>query len=250
VTIAAAFHVGGGIVVSADTQETFSGFKRNQSKIETRPRTYPIGSPCAVFVGAGDGPLIDHLVDKLWNAMEHSTRSLGPMIEACEKELTRVYQRLVPTFHPGCMPDAGLLVGVWCPPTSLELIEISGPILTRQIITKFIGCGDTLSSYINERLYKPKGGLADILPVAIYIVDEAKKHVDGVGGETHVATITDDGVIKRFHQFEIVPKTKKISEIDLAARAIAAFAMNEELDEKVVRAEIEQQVQAILDARR
>jgi hypothetical protein len=191
VTIAVGFYRGDGLVLCADTQETISGFKRNVPKIVFRPHVIPVGTPCAVFAGAGDGPLIDHVIDKLWDKMAANTGSMVRMLDAMEGELGRIYKTLIPCYHPGYMPDAQLLVGVFCPPDQLQLVEVSGPVLTRNVISRAIGCGDTLSSYIEERLSNPKAGLSDVIQVAVYIVDQAKRHVDGCGGETHVATLTD-----------------------------------------------------------
>ena len=250
VTIAVGFNPSDGIVLCADTQETISsGFKRNQPKLEIRPHFHQHGTPCAVFAGAGDGPLVDHLIDKLWSKMAVSVSGIRKMIDAMENELLRAYKALVPCFHAGFMPEAHLLVGVWCPPDSLELVETSGPVLTRKIASKSIGCGETLSSYIEERLIAPKAELSDVIPVAIYIVDEAKKHVDGCGGETHVVTISASGKVERLHQFQVEPKTKKIEEIDRLARQIAAVAMNETVTDDAARYSIEQFVEDIIKIR-
>jgi 20S proteasome alpha/beta subunit len=249
VTIAVGFYRGDGLVLCADTQETISGFKRNVPKIVFKPDVVYERTPCAVFAGAGDGPLVDHLIDKLWRKMATSTDSLAHMIGAMEDELIHVYKRLTPCYHPGFMPDAQFLVGVFCPPNHLQLVEISGPVLTRNITAKAIGCGDTLSSYIEERLSSPKAGLSEVIQVAIYIVDQAKKHVDGCGGETHVVTLTDSGKLEIFPQFQVQPMTKRIEEIDRLARIIAASAMDENIPNDAVRLTLESVMEDLLKAR-
>ena len=248
VTICVGFNRGSGIVLAADTEETFSGFKRRQPKLEIRPRNGDYSKACAVFAGAGDGPLIDHLTDKLWEAMERGT-ALNAMIKKCEDELIRTYRRLTPAFHTEHMPEMQMLVGVWCQPDSLELIEITNSILTRNIISKSIGSGYTLSSYIEQRLLYEKADLSDVIPLAVYMVDEAKRHVDGCGGETHVVTLSANGQVKRFHDFDVAAKSKRIAEIDRLARQIGAVAMNETIRDDGVRSAIEQFGEAIIRAR-
>ena len=249
VTIAVGFYRVTGLVLCADTQETLSGFKRNVPKIEIRPHTFSKGTACAVFAGAGDGSLIDHVIDKLWGKMAANADTLEKMIQAAEQELIRLYKSLVPCYHAGFMPDAQLLVGIYCPPNWLEMVEIIGPVLTRTIKAKSIGCGESLSSYIEERLINPKGELSDVIPAAIYIVDEAKKHVDGCGGETHVVTMTDDGNVERLHQFHVEPKSKAIEEIDSFARMIAVNALNETIPDDSVRHSINSLVDEMISAR-
>lgn len=247
-TIAVGFYRGDGIVLAADTQETVLGFKKHQPKIEIRPHVVYPGKQFAVFAGAGDGPLIDSLIEKLWNAMRGKP-DIDQMVEAAEDELIKTFQRLVPSYHAEYMPEVQMLVGLWSPPGDLELIAIDGPILTRHIISKSIGCGKVLSTYIENRLLPNKSGLDFAIPIAVYIVDQAKAHVDGVGGETHVVTMMHDGKLKTIPQFEVQPKTKQIEEIDNLARYIAAIAMNEELSTEVVRAEISECVNGIIETR-
>jgi 20S proteasome alpha/beta subunit len=250
VTIAVGFYRGSnGLVLCADTQETVSGFKRNVPKIVFRPYMVHEGTPCAVFAGAGDGPLVDHIIDKLWQKMAANTGSIVEMLDAMEKELTRIYKTLLPCYHPGYMPDAQLLVGIFCPPDELQMVEVSGPVLTRNVIAKSIGCGETLSSYIEERLANPKAGLSDVIQVALYIVNEAKKHVDGCGGETHIATLTGNGKLETYPQFQVQPMTKRIEEIDRLARAIAASAMDETIPNDSVRWTLESIMEDLLKAR-
>ena len=78
-TIAVGFYRGDGLVLCADTQETISGFKRNVPKIVFRPHVVPQGTPCAVFAGAVDGPLVDHIIDKLWDKMAANAGTIWKM---------------------------------------------------------------------------------------------------------------------------------------------------------------------------
>src|SRR5437016_1696822 len=134
VTIAAGFCSGDGIVLCADTQENVADYiKRKQPKLEIRPIYIPASNaaPCAVFAGAGDGSLVDYLIDKLWAAME-SKKNLEQMIEAAENAIIRQYQRLVP-IYPAGMPEVQLLLGIWAPPREIELLKITGPIVNRHV---------------------------------------------------------------------------------------------------------------------
>jgi hypothetical protein len=226
VTIAVGFHTSGGIVLCADSQETVAEYiKRHHVKIDLRPlnRITNEGS-CALFSGAGNSDLIDHLIDKLWNAMK-SKSDIDQMVAAIEDELLRIYERFVPLFPTGEL-DATFLVALWAPPDQLELIKISGPVVNRRIAGGSIGFGNILSTYIANRLLYPKVQLEEALAVAIYTVNEVKQHVRECGGETHAVIISYDGAVRWYSRQEIEAETRLVAGVDEIARRIAAVAMN------------------------
>ncbi|HZW92317.1 MAG TPA: hypothetical protein VFF64_05035 [Candidatus Eremiobacteraceae bacterium] len=206
--------------------------------------------PCAIFAGAGDGHLIDHLIGKLWNAMEHRTVSVQTMIDAAEDELIRAYGNLTKTHHPGLIPEQQIIIGAWCKQDQFELVEITNSVLTRDVRSISIGCGEYLAKYIEDRFWQPKIDLGDLVPVVTYIVDQARKHVDGCGGRTHVAVIKPDGEMRQLPKDETKRRTERIAEIDHIARSMAKMAMDERINEEVVRHEIMQDVERIIEIRK
>ena len=251
-TIALAFCRPSGIVLGADTREVISGLKRNVPKLAMRPKSYQVGTgtPCAVFAGAGDGTLIDHLIDKVWAAMECRTANIADMMEAAEDGLLGAYQRLVPAHHPGYIPEQQMLIAAWCGSNQFELVHVEGTVLRRGIQSKAIGCGDYLAKYIEDRFWEPKIDVGDLVPVVTYIVDQARKHVDGCGGSTHVAMISPSGEMKQLERHETKRRSKRIAEVDHLARGIAKMAMDERIDDEVARQEIMQDVERIIEIRK
>jgi hypothetical protein len=251
VTIALAFHRPEGIVFGADTRETYTGYlKRQVPKLVMRPENHQQGMPCAVFAGAGDGSLIDHLIGKLWEGMKHKTDSIEAMIDAAEDALLNAYGRLAKANHPGELPDQQILIGAWCKPNETALVEVTNTVLTRNIKSKAIGCGEYLANYIEDRFWAPKIDLGDLVPVVTYIIDQARKHVDGCGGRTHVAVIKANGEMRQLPKHETKRRTERITDIDHIARSIAKMAMDERIDDDVARQEMMQDVERIMEIRK
>ncbi len=228
-TICVGFRCVDGIMLCADTQETFSGYlKLKQPKIEIKGAIFPMNqSPCAVFAGAGnDGDLIDVLADKLWCAMEpKGVEGLDAMIEAAENELTFQYQRLIP-LYPSGVPETEFLVGVWAALNEFNLIKIRGPLLKRNVILDAIGCGDILATYLTMRLLYPKSWIGQATPVGIYIIDQVKEHVEGCGGNTQLVTIDYKGEVEVSPHKEVKDETERLRSADLIARQIIGLIMN------------------------
>jgi hypothetical protein len=88
------------------------------------------------------------------------------------------------------------------------------------------------------------------VPVVTYTVDQAREHVDGCGGRTHVAVIKANGEMRQLPKLEPQRRTARIADIDQVARRIAKMAMDERIDDEVARREIMQDVEGIIEIRK
>jgi hypothetical protein len=231
VTIVAGFRCVDGIVICSDTQENMSGYiKRDVPKIEVREAEATDG-PRAIFAGSGDGGFVDYLVDKLWDAMKSST-SVSEMTEAAEKEILTRYTELTPAYPSG-LPDAELLVSLWASPHEMDLIKINGPVVNRGCNLEAIGYGWVIATYIAERLLWIKTYLADAVPIAIYMIEQAKRHVSECGGETLVTTLSSiDGKILTFDKECMKDYEQRIEIADERAREIVGLALNDRISDE------------------
>jgi hypothetical protein len=235
-TIAAAFQCWDGIVLCADTQETYGGIKRKVSKLEVRGTDAysPLGStpfmrptsPCAVFAGStDDGDFLDALIEKLWRAMEKKgADGLEAMIEAAEDELILQWQRFIPVLPKG-VPETNILMGVWAAPYKFELVKMIGPVLKRNIALDSIGCGDVLATYLINRLLYPKSGVTQAIPIGIYMVDQAREHIEGCGGDIHLVVVGELGGVQKYSSQDMRAETARLQELDLIAREIVGLSM-------------------------
>jgi hypothetical protein len=128
----------------------------------------------------------------------------------------------------------------WAGDHEYELVRISGPILNRETVFHAIGCGKYLTGYIASRLLRPKISFDEAVPIAIYMVDEAKNHVDGCGGDTHVVTLSAEGKIEQYSQNSIIAGTEQLREADWIARRIVDLAIHPDLSEDHLRTLVDQ----------
>jgi hypothetical protein len=228
-----------GIVLCADSQESVGQYiKRNQPKLEVRPRFGHMPDtriPCAVFAGSGDGDFIDFLVDRMWDAMDAvvaADKTSANMIAAADHALDEQYQRLAHLFPDG-MPSAQFLVAVWGSHHDCEMVKITGPLLKRRVIQETIGFGNLLGTYISNRMLGNKVLIEQAMPVATYLIDQVREHVAECGGETHVVTLTFDGKLTRFNQFEMKDRSERLARIDEIARRMVAIAALEDTPDEL-----------------
>ncbi len=94
-TIAAGFSCPEGVVLCADTQESYGSFlKRSQPKIVIKPDAQSDEDECrAVFAGAGDSTFTDMLIGKVWQKMAAAGADEAAVVEALEDEILAKHQR-------------------------------------------------------------------------------------------------------------------------------------------------------------
>lgn len=235
-TIVAGFQCLDGIVLCSDTMEVYAGMKRHVSKLDVRGTTAYPGksnipfsaptSPCAVFAGATeDADFLDVLIDKVWASMEtRGQDGLNAMIEAAEDELIAQWQRRLPAFPTG-MPGVTILAGIWAAADQFELVKIVGPTLKREIHLDAAGYGDILATYLASRFLHMKTFVDQAVPIGIYMVDQAKEHMDGCGGDTHLVVISANGGVTRYSSEEVKAETDRLRTLDLLARRIVGMCM-------------------------
>ncbi|HET8888079.1 MAG TPA: hypothetical protein VFQ41_04180 [Candidatus Angelobacter sp.] len=230
-TIAAGYHCYEGIVLCADTEETVQEYiKHDVPKIFRFPDAwdYKPELNCALFAGAGDGPLIESLALKMWKGTKSlKDASLDDMVTAFEDVLFKEYQRLVPAYQKDSMPQAHFMVAIRSAAhKDLELIRITGPVIERQLPYGAIGYGLTLHTYLASRFLYPKTGLNFTANVMTYMIDQVKTHVTNCGGNTDLYMLDYEGKVKVESQQDTQRRTDMLREIDTVARYIAGLAMN------------------------
>lgn len=247
-TIAAAFLCIDGIVLSSDTQESYGGMKRQVSKLEVRGVTpgQLAKSPCAAFCGAtNDGRFYDMLIEKLWLTMEAaSPRGLSAMIDALEDELIKQYQRFLPIYPEG-VPESAILIGIWAAPGEFQLVRVDGAIVNRAVYLDAVGCGDILATYLASRLLWPKTWKEQAIPIGIYMVDQAKEHVEYCGGDVQLVIIEPDGSVERYTSEKVKDETERLRNLDLFARRIVGMCMSPFVSENQFRLLLDQQLEEL-----
>ncbi len=225
VTIAAGFHCADGILLCGDTQETTDDLtKRSHPKLDIRPDYIAAHDtmPRAVFAGAGDSDYMDYLVKELWRVMQKCA-TVRAMIGAAKKELVRICTDVAACYHPGCGPQAKLLIGLWSTPDQIELVKTGGSLLVRHVRVEALGRGNIAANYFMNRVVNAKTAFDHAVPIGLYMIDEAKENIPGCGGNTRLVTLANDGAVTVYRQDIIKSMTKDLRQIDLIARELVAL---------------------------
>jgi hypothetical protein len=195
VTIVAGFKCADGAVLCADTQETVGNAKTKVPKLQmcSTSQTDHAEDLLLAIAGAGNGPFIDKLITCAWNKAQTAT-SFDDACLLVEESIEETHKKFGEIFQVGYLPDAELAYAVKMDGQT-KLFSAIGPIVNEQKHFVIHGCGYDLGAYICNQMCPgwTAPSLSQLAILAEYIVYEAKIHVDGVGGDTHLATLRNTG---------------------------------------------------------
>ena len=241
-TVVGGFRCSKGIVLLADTQETVGDvYKRNVPKLrfEESPRAYKSlgGSDLAVaFCGATNkGPFVDKLVDRAWVAGRNES-DIDDVCEAIEKSIEETYRHYGTIYQPGYMPDAELIYGVKMNGSS-RLFTAHGPEVNRQEKYCIGGVGTYLGGFLAERMYTEGLTVQQCVILAAYILFQTKEHVNGCGGESHIAVLREDGPSGKVDSQRVESITKNLERADAELGTLLLASSNLDLGDKGFRNE-------------
>src|SRR6185437_14461788 len=200
VTMIAGFRCQDGIVVCADTQETLGSAKRNVPKLEltngptwSAERNELINHDLALALcGAGHGPFVDKVASRAWDALR-GVADIQEASEAVELMIKQTYQEFGQIYQPGSFPEAELIYGITIGGQS-RLFQACGPLVLERSYASS-GIGHYLADFLAERMGAngEHGCLTtrECVAIAAYILFQAKEHVEGCGGNSHIAVLRE-----------------------------------------------------------
>jgi hypothetical protein len=221
VTIVAGFKCYEGMVLCADTQETVNNLsKRNIPKLIFHPvdewgKTKALNSDelAVAFCGAADnGPFVDKLVENAWEDAQIGT-NLDEVCTIIQTSIERTYKKYGQIFQIGFCPSADLIYGVKLLGAS-KLFSATGPIVVEQQKHYSGGAGYYMADFLAARMYDKHISLRQCVILAAYTLFQAKEHVDGCGGESHIAVIRNNGVSGRVNSVNIESLNRMLSKSD------------------------------------
>jgi hypothetical protein len=142
------------------------------------------------FCGAGHGPFIDKLVDEAWKVAETS-KSLNEACQVIEKSIKRQYNAFGHIYQPGMCPEVQLIYGVKMQGKS-RLFNATGPVVNEKHGYDAGGVGHYMAEFLAERMYNEYLNVHQCAILAAYILFQTKEHVDGCGGESHIAVLRNE----------------------------------------------------------
>jgi hypothetical protein len=213
VTITVGFLCGDGIVIGADSQESYEGsaLKRSVPKLVVFP---PLNSDVddpvdehgealdrrVIFTGSGDSALVDKIINEAWLEAASANPTIVEIADAIEKRIVEIYREYTSAYHAGYMPQATVTFGIWCG-SETRLFYAQGPVVNRigeiaganSLGYKAFGVGNVITDYIRERMHAKPHDVADAIVLTTYMLEQAVAHGEGCGGEIRIAAIENNG---------------------------------------------------------
>lgn len=227
VTVVAGFKITGGVVLCADTQETVGGIsKRNVPKLRFEPSNlrYKFDKMAAgidpddlavAFCGATDnGPYLDMLVDEAWEAAKDAT-SFTDACSLIKRSIKDTYQEYGTIYQLGQLPSTEIIYGVKMEQTS-KLFYAFGPAVSETDQYHSGGVGSYMADFIASRMYDRYLSVAQCIILAAYVLFQAKEHVEGCGGDSHIAVLRNQGTSGPVHWENVRSVTKLVEMSDKA----------------------------------
>jgi hypothetical protein len=201
VTAIAAFRCNDGLVMAADTEETFPDNKVYTFKLFPFERE---GKRMCI-AGSGIGYLIDYAKDEIASALDAGITNVADFETAVRRIMRDLYEKdfVLYPLDRDYEWQIQLLIGVqfiadstpssWSEATLLEcqsnLVTVPKNPAQR---ARILGVGELLQE--TARQFSNWGLNVELAErVSLYLMYEAKRRLAGVGGKTHIFTMRDDG---------------------------------------------------------
>jgi hypothetical protein len=204
-TIAAGFVCHDGIVLCADSQESYGDYKWPVKKLAI-PRTHiqPI-----MIAGAGFGPAIDTAAQKILQKIAMSGASHEQVIRFIEEILREIHQEDLP-YYPKAPDDvlAFELLIAFSTEDGGGLYKSSGSLLKRVDYFEIIGSG-SITNFFAHTLYRknpfdrPNTSLSEGSVLAAYLIHLAKSQLSSIGGRSEIVTLSNAGDIRYASDWDV-----------------------------------------------
>jgi hypothetical protein len=232
VTIAAGFLFSGGVVLCADTQETVTGIsKRSTPKLIFKPSERD-GKDSAedlmiVMAGAGEGPFTDKIVDRVWGDIEHST-SFDEACASAEASIKETYRHYGEIYQAGYLPTSDIVCGVKMQGRS-KLLTARGPIVNEVSGYSSVGTGYYMADFLAGKMHNEYLTGPQVVLLAAYILFQCTEHVDGCGGDAHIAVLNNGGRSMRINPMTTEFTMHQLKDLDKILSRLLLLAPDYEM---------------------
>jgi hypothetical protein len=216
VTIAAGFYFNGGIILCADTQETIEHSKTWTPKLILEPaamrgKDSPDDLMLAI-AGAGSGPFIDKLTERAWESI-FDAKSFEEACSSVEESIKGTHEEYGRIFQPGYLPNAELVYGIKMQGQS-KLFTASGPVVNEKRGYGSVGAGNYMADFLAARLHQRYLPAPQAVILAAYVLFQCKEHVDGCGGDSHIAVLSETGNSRMLAEWMAYLSGDQLEEVD------------------------------------
>jgi hypothetical protein len=201
-TYIAAFKCDKGIVMCADTLETVGAYKQYVEKIEIIDGSayiqHELGAeqkyPIAV-AGAGIADVVDAFAQELLeNVANHKPPNHVELARLIKQSIATVYEKDLPVIvTKGQRRTPEFLIAAYPEYGGPYIGFLRGRRLKPVLKKAIIGYGNAQNYALLTRLYRDDIPMAQAVILATYLVSQSKLTDEGVGGESRVALIVEEG---------------------------------------------------------
>jgi len=139
--------------------------------------------------GAGEGPFIDKIASQAWDAVRYVS-DIWEASERVESMVKETYRDFGQVYQAGACPQVELIYGITKGGDS-RLFQATGPVVNETTYSSN-GVGYYLADFLATRM---RGDawltIRQTVILAAYILLQAKEHVDGCGGDSHIAVLRE-----------------------------------------------------------
>lgn len=211
-TIAAAFFFSKGIVLCADSQYTAPGWTKTEgSKIFHRTFTFSSGQSSVAFAFSGSVDYAKMAIHEMWEDLgkvEEISFSVDTVRKVVRERLLTFYaQHFYPHPHYGTSngPSIEFLIALRShTDDKLSLFRTSDTALIELSTFGAVGSGTLLSNYLVPIMYRHRNmSLKDVVAIAVDVLYQTKKYVDGCGGNSEFLVLNNDGTFGSINYIDV-----------------------------------------------
>jgi hypothetical protein len=190
VTIGVGFLCHDGVVLGADTEESYETSKTTVNKVEIIPKAF-----ChSRIVASGLSPIIEHIVPQVRSVLEMDWQNNINIQAQLQDLMPKIYNSEAMQAFPVEKPEdryVDMLVACCPNKKRAALFQINSSLVTRISSSAVVGCGplrDIAEEFSKLSLTVNKAAWA-----TLYVVYLAKERWQGIGGATQILKIWNDG---------------------------------------------------------
>lgn len=199
------------IVFATDSEESGTVRKATVEKIKRVPESGAAGllghDPkkycCVVVCGAGNGTLCDYAMQRVTDEVRETTNQ-SEAIAKVQEVLSDIFKDHVPPLQQiDADPNFELLIGIKAPKDYMPVLYSTQGITAVRRDKYFCSGSGALTDYILDQIYLGQMTTEDGIAAALHMLQVAKKYVAGVGGQSHVVVLKNDGTIEDKPSWEV-----------------------------------------------
>lgn len=218
-----------GVVICADTQESYGGYKVSVNKIAP----VDAGKYQVVIGGAGLGGLIDAFADDFVDKVNDWPKGLDEKaIKTRIRNSLRDFHKEEVSLHPAQDKILDFIICVKGKQSSdIFLWKTDGPGVLSVQNCALIGWEIPLYKYELGRLYQPNLRIEKGVAIGIFLFSLAKATCNYIGGDTQVIVVDKNGIVLR-EQKEVRRREEHVKEFNKAVSEILLACIDNGVDVK------------------